>query len=361
MAAVLLEDPQDFTKGKGKAELRQATETTPLLQAESHEGSIGDEDEQDPQNSLVARRRLWKRLSFVFIFTLLICFIIFLFLALLAYSYTTRLSYVSPHDILATALVFKGPDQVDVINATDGGLWVRLDARVGVDAGSIIGVNTNPGATGNLWKSLGRLGIRVLGTVTANVAAVHVSSDRGALLANIFAQPVQLPITSNPPHDSSWLTHISIPVFVRPTDNASDLAQFVEDSWRHGRVSVQASIPDVTIWGGSPKRKGWRSMLNADFSNVKTQASLPSGSFYTLFIFNLNTSFASPSHSWFTRARRGYPLTIILSACFSRIIRHLINGQSSPAERSCRCHRPCTTRFRDDRPNVAFCRVTPNQ
>ncbi|KAH0831128.1 hypothetical protein J3R83DRAFT_13694 [Lanmaoa asiatica] len=266
MAAVL-EDRQHHTKGKGKDEPREATETTPLLEAGSSQVS-GDEDELDLENSPVARRRLWKRLIFVFFFTLTLCLVVFLALALLAYSYAIRFSYLSPDDVLANGLVFQGPDKVDVINATDGGLWIRLDARVGVDAGSIMGVNTvdDEGALSNLLKSFGRLGIHILRTVTANVTAVYVSSDR-ALLATAFTQPVQIPITSNPPRDPSWLTPVSLPVFI--------LLSFAEDSWRHGAASLSASVPKVAVWGGGPDGKGWRSMLTANFHNVETRLSLP--------------------------------------------------------------------------------------
>lgn len=342
MAAVL-EDPQCYTKGKGKAEPRQATETTPLLEAGSSQVS-GGEDDLDLVNSSVTRRRLWKRLIFVFILTLSLCLSIFLALGLLAYSYATRFSYLSPDDVLANGLVFQGPEKVDVINATDGGLWIRLDARVGVDAGSILGVNTvdDEGTLETLWKSFGRLGISILGTVTADVATVYVSSDR-ALLATVSAQPMQLPITSNPPHDPSWLTPVSVIIFVRPTDNSSDFIQFMEDSWRRGDASLRASVPKVVLWGGGPDGKGWRSMLTADFHNVKTRLSLPGRCFCVPFVFNLSTTFSSSSDTRFARTRRGQPLAIILSTSFARIIRYLLHGEGNTVERSCFDDRPRTT------------------
>ena len=319
MAAVLLDNPHDFTKGKGKAEPREATETTPLLEAGSSHGSTGDDDELHLHNAAIARRRLWKRLICVFLFTLSVCLVIFVVLAFIAYSYATRLSYVSPDDVLANALVIQGPDKVDVINATDGGLWIRLDARVGVDAGSIIGVNTNNdrGTLSDFWKSLGRLGISVLGTVTATVPTIYASSDK-TLLATISAQPVQLPITSNPPRDSSWLTPVSIPVFVRPTDQVSDLTQFVEDSWRRGAASLRASIPDVAVRGGDGK--GWRSMITANFDDLRIRLLLPSTCIPCCVCYQSNTSVSSPSYPRLTRAGRGHPLANILSACFGRVL-----------------------------------------
>ncbi|KAG9313776.1 hypothetical protein JVU11DRAFT_6136 [Chiua virens] len=256
MAAVL-DDRQRYTKGKGKAEQCQATETTPLLEAGSSDTSPRDEDEFDLENNSAAHRRLWKRLTCVFFFTLSLCLVAFLAVALVAYSYATRLSIVSPDDVLAKALVVQGPDEIGIINATDDGLWLRVDARVGVDAGSVIGVNTEggQGTLEDLWKSIGRLGIRILGTVTADIAT--------------------LPITSNPPHDSSWLAPVSIPVLVQVAGNSSEIVQFVKDSWLHGAASVHASVPTVAVWGGSPSGRGWRSMVSANFHNIKTRLSLP--------------------------------------------------------------------------------------
>lgn len=320
-----LDDGQLYAKGKGKAEPREATEVTPLLEAGSSQDSYsGRDDELGLENSPVARRKLWKKLAFVFVITLSLSFLLFLVFGLLAYSYANQLAYVSPDDVLAEGLVFQGPDKVDVINATDGGLWIKLDTRVGVNAGSIIGLNTNAsdGALQNLWKSFGRLGIRILGTVTANIATIYLYSDK-ALLATISPQPLQLPITIYPPHDSSWLTPVSIPVFVLPTDNSSDIFQFVEDSWRHGAASLQASIPSVAISGGGPSGKGWRGLFTANFDNFETHLSLPSEYVVHCFILILNSRFPSPSYTRLAGAKRGRPLAFIFSACYCRIIRYL--------------------------------------
>lgn len=312
MAAVL-EDQQRYSKGKGKLEPREPTETTPLLEAGSSQVSADEDDELDLGNSSVAHRRLWKRLTLVFFGALSFCLVVFLSVVLLAYSYATRLSYISIDDVPAHALSFQGPDKIDFINVTDGGLWIRVDARVGVDAGSIIGVNTNndQGTLSDLFKSVGRLGIRILGTVSVSVATAHVYSDQ-ALLANVSAQPVALPITSNPPLDSSWLTPISVPLFVRPTDNTSDLSQFLQDSWRRGAASVLASVPAVSVWGGGPNRKGWKSMLGSNFQDVEIRLSLPSKSVRILFVCILNACLFSTSYPRLTRARQEQIVTTVL-------------------------------------------------
>ncbi|KAF8842794.1 hypothetical protein BDN67DRAFT_965188 [Paxillus ammoniavirescens] len=279
MAAAEPEDRPHCTKGKGKAKCPQeVTERTPLLHVEAGTSqSSRDSDELDPESSTVGRRQLWTKLIFVFLSTFLLCLVILITFVLLAYTYAARLSHVSPEDLLENGLVFEGPDRVDVLNATDGGFWIHVEARVGIDAGSIIGVNTNDdeGTLKDLWKSFGRLGIRFLGTVTANISTVYVFSPPQVLLGTVSSPPVHLPITANPPSDSSWLTPISVPLFVRPTDNSSDLVHFVEDAWRRGAASVRAFAPSIAVWGGAPNASGWRSKLAFDFEKLETQISIP--------------------------------------------------------------------------------------
>ncbi|KIJ63603.1 hypothetical protein HYDPIDRAFT_92125 [Hydnomerulius pinastri MD-312] len=278
MAAAESEDRQNYVKGKGKAKPPElATETTPLLQVEAGSSRSSGDDELDLESSTTARRQLWSKLIFVFLFTLSLCLVIFLAFVLLAYSYAARLSDVSPEDLLENGLVFEGPDRVDVLNATDGGLWINLEARVGIDAGSIIGVNSDgdEGTLRDVWKSAGRLGIRLLGTVSANLSTVYVYSSRHVLLGTVSSPPISLPITTNPPYDASWLTPISVPLFVRPTNSSSDLVRFVSDSWRHGAASVQVFVSSVEAWGGKPDARGWRSKLSFDFKHLEMQMSLP--------------------------------------------------------------------------------------
>ncbi|KAF9224835.1 hypothetical protein BS17DRAFT_701623 [Gyrodon lividus] len=277
MAAAEPGDREHPIKGKGKAEPPQeATENTPLLHAEAGSSQSSREDEFDPENNTTGRRQLWTKLLFVFLCTFSLCLVVFLTFVLLAYSYAARLSHVSPEDLLENGLVFQGPDRVDVLNATDGGFWINVEARAGIDAGSIIGVNTDEeGTLKDLWKSFGRLGIRFLGTITANLSTVYVFSPRQALLGMVSSPPVYLPITANPPYDSSWLTPISIPLFIRPTNDSSDLVRFVENAWSRGAASVRVLVPSIAVWGGAPDASGWRSKLAFDFENLETRISLP--------------------------------------------------------------------------------------
>lgn len=271
-------------KGKGKARHPEPSEHTPLLLnhnindvASSQTRPTDEEDIFDLESSSDTRRGLWSKLTFVFFASLVFCIIAFLLLALLAYSYAARLSDISPQDVLENALVIQGPYRVNVLNVTaDGGIWIQVQARVGVDAGSIMGVNTDndEGTFNDMWKSLGRLGVKLLDRVTVDISATQIFSQRQTLLCTVNPQTFELPLTVNPPYDDSWLSPISLPLLVIPTQNASDANQFVHESWRSGAAFVHASIPSAVISGGSTNKGGWRRMLKLQRVGIQTDLSL---------------------------------------------------------------------------------------
>ncbi|KAG2135980.1 hypothetical protein DEU56DRAFT_871544 [Suillus clintonianus] len=268
-------------KGKGKARHPEPSEQTPLLLHHSDvapsQPRVTDDEDVDIESSSDARQRLWSKLTFVFLSSLAFCIVIFLLLALVAYSYAARLSDVSPEDVLENALVIQGPYQVNVLNFTaDGGTWIRVRGRVGIDAGSIMGVDTDndEGTFYDLWKSFGRWSVKRLDRVTVDVSTAQIFSQRHALLATIDSPPFELPLTVNPPYGDSWLSPLSLTLFVVPTRNASDMNQFVHDSWHSGAASVHASIPSVVVSGGSTNKGGWRRMLRLQRLNIQTQLSM---------------------------------------------------------------------------------------
>lgn len=264
-------------KGKGKARHPEPSEQTPLLQHHSDVAPSQPRVTDDLESSSDVQRRLWSTLTFVFLVSLSSCIIIFLLFALLAYSYAARLSGVSPEDILQNALVIQGPYRASVLSLTpDGGIWIQVQARVGIDARSIMGVDTDDdeGTLADMWKSFGRWGVGILDRVTVDVSTAQVFSQQQALLATLDLPPFELPLTANPPHDDSWLSSLSLTLFVVPTRNASDVNQFVYDSWHSGAASVHASIPRVVISGGSTNKGGWRHMLKLQRLGIQTRLSM---------------------------------------------------------------------------------------
>lgn len=265
-------------KGKGKARHPEPSERTPLLQQHSDVApSQPRATDVDLESSSDAQRRLWSKLTFVFLVSLSSCIIVFLLFALLAYSYAARLSGVSPEDIIENALVIQGPYRASVLNLTaDGGIWIQVQARVGIDARSIMGVETDDdeGTLADIWKSFGRWGVGILDRVTVDVSTAQIFSQQQALLATLDLPPFELPLTANPPYDDSWLSPLSLTLFAVPTRNASDVNQFVYDSWHSGAASVHASIPRVVISGGSTNKGGWRQMLKLRRLDIQTQLSM---------------------------------------------------------------------------------------
>ncbi|KAJ7639709.1 hypothetical protein DFH06DRAFT_1053720 [Mycena polygramma] len=264
----LTEDAPHVDKGKGRA--LDPTERTPLLGSQSSTSVLDD----DPPPTVV-RRRLLSKLTSVFLGSLVVTILVCVALALLVWSYAARASHVSADDIMNEGLVFEGPDRVDVLNITwSGGLWVNVEARVGFDAGSVIGVNPSPDSDTflvGIWKSIGRLGVRSLDRVSVNMSTIYLTSqsDPLVILATIEPTPVVVPLTANPPSDSTWLTHISTPMLIRPTSNASALIHFVREAWREGSAAVKAEVGSVKVRGGALDESSWRSILHSALSNIR--------------------------------------------------------------------------------------------
>ncbi|KAI0251487.1 hypothetical protein BJV78DRAFT_1097164, partial [Lactifluus subvellereus] len=239
---------------------QQPTENTPLFSSRSNidDGSL----ETASQSTLTT----------VFLTTL---FIIILLLSL-AYSYAARASHLSNEDILNSSLVFRGPDALDALNISEhGGVWLRLDGRVGFDAGTVTGVNPDDDDNNfwvDAWKAIRCWGIRNLDVVSIVLSSINITPqyDPAVHLVPIETPPFQIPLTANPPDDTSWLTPISLPVHVHPSHNMSAWLTFARKSWRSGYVVAQAPLAraNLKIQGGPLRGATWRSALRTDLSNV---------------------------------------------------------------------------------------------
>ncbi|KAL0576274.1 hypothetical protein V5O48_005718 [Marasmius crinis-equi] len=261
-------------KGKGRAP--DPTERTPLLAQSSSSSATEEDPSSTPVNS---RSTLLSILLRVFLGSLLLCIIAFVVAALLTWSYVSRTSGLSPDDILHEAVVFEGPRRVNILNATwSDGLWVEVEGRVGVDAGSVIGVNRGDGDGffEGVWKSFGRWGIKELHEVSAKTSTIYIRSqqDPSVVLASLDIPPLEVPLTSNPPVDHSWLTPISTPVLIHPTQNTTALVQFAREAWKSGAVNVRADVANVDVQGGSLDSGSWRNLLHRAFSDVRSSVRL---------------------------------------------------------------------------------------
>ena len=266
-------DPHRVDKGKGRAREEVPTENTPLLGSTS--GSLASSREASVEHPTAARRRLYSRLVSVFLITLSFCVLFFVLLALIAYSLRSRASDTRPEELISRALTVRGPDKVEVLNATaEDGVWLMVHGRMGFDAGAVIGVKSDLDDTvgADWWKSVGRWGIRQLDRVTVTLSTVVVASREhpNVTLATVEMPPLEVPLTADPPpHDVSWLTPVEIPVRIQPTHDVDALLHFLKDSWRNGFMSVQALVGHATVRGGGLNGGGWRSLLAVEHSNVR--------------------------------------------------------------------------------------------
>jgi len=267
--------PPQRDKGKARANIPQEgqepTETSPLLASRSHI-THSDDDNAEPA-SQSSRGSLISTLTTVFLITLSISILLLLLLLSLAYSYASKASQLSNDDILNNALAFQGPDAIDVLNvSTQGDMWLSLSGRVGFDAGAVIGVKPSYGDNFflDIWKAVGRWGICKFDTVSLTISSITITSqyDPSVQLASIKVPPIQIPLTANPPDDTSWLIPMSLPVHVHPSSNFSAWLNFARESWQSGYTVAQATVIRADIQGGTLQPSSWRNVLRMDKSNV---------------------------------------------------------------------------------------------
>ncbi|KNZ71684.1 hypothetical protein J132_07596 [Termitomyces sp. J132] len=244
-------------KGKGRAD--NPTERTPLLDGQSSTRTFVFNEHAVANPREESNRQLLS----------------FSFFAILAWSYAAEVSKMSPDDIVRDALVLQGPDHVDVHKITlSGEIQLTVDARVGMDAGVVAGVNSQPGDSfmSGWWKAFGRWGIQQLDRVTVTLSTITLvsRSDASTILASISASPMVVPLAANPPTDASWLIPVSIPVIIRPNNDVSAWIRFIRKSWRQGSIDVQANVGQAVVHGGYENEKSWRTWFHQKMSDVRT-------------------------------------------------------------------------------------------
>lgn len=257
---------------KGKQRAQEPTERSPLL------GTSSQATEDFDSVPLNSRRRLRSKLTTVFLVSLSICTIFFGILALFAWSYASRASHLAPEDIINRHLIFVKPNHVDILNITaDGNIWLNVGGRIGLDAGSAIRVGSNPqdNLFKDLWKSVGRWGIRRLERVSVHLSTITISPeyDLQTTLVAVDIPPIEVPLAVDPPHDRSWLTPFLIPVHLKLTNDTTLLLKFFKDSWLHGSLAVSLDVGKASIRGGSLGLTTWRSVFHSQLSDIRASIS----------------------------------------------------------------------------------------
>ncbi|KAI0689342.1 hypothetical protein BC835DRAFT_1283155 [Cytidiella melzeri] len=255
-----------LAKGKGRAIPEHLDETTPLLASSSGNHSL-EADDLPPR-----RHHLASRLLSVFLFSLGFCTFALVLVILVAYSYGSRASDISPEQI-QRSVKFRGPDGLDVVRVgPDGFVCLQIRVRVGVDAAAVIGIQDDDedGIFRYMWKTVGRWGVRQVDRISVNLSSVEVySGQTHELLVNVSIPPLEIPLTTNPPPDDSWLTAMTIPLSLAPTRNMSALTRFIRESWRDGALVMISETQRAVVYGGGLHERSWRSRLRAVRTNVR--------------------------------------------------------------------------------------------
>lgn len=259
-------------KGKQRAATPEPSERTPLLPSSSSHTIRQSRPrlsppEQPPHQNLV------RRLLIVFSATLLACVVVLVLILLFALSYSSRVSTLTAQDILDRGLFVEGPDRVDVLNATEeDGVWMRVDCRVGLDMGRLLRIHPSEEDLiwTELWKGIGRWGVRKVGRISVELSQIIVASgsESSLSLAVLTAPAIELPLSPDPPPSLEWLTPISIPINIHPTNRTKDLVSFANESWISGIIQISTTIPSVRVTGGKIRERTWRGSFGAERSNV---------------------------------------------------------------------------------------------
>lgn len=271
---------------KGKRRADEPTERTPLITGTSSSGLGVLHEAVTPANS--RNRSLRSQLTTVFLVSFLVCLLAFLLLFFLAWSYASRATNLRLEDAIEDGyIVVRGPDHVNVINVTRSNdevvsVWLNMTGRAGVDAGAVIGVDSdeeNEGLMNDIWKSIGRWGVRKLDRISVNISTIRISPvyDPEITLFNVDVPPVELPLSLNPPDDYSWLTTLALnSVRIQlPTTNIDVLLDFLKESWKHGSIVVNVEVGNAFVHGGSATNSsGWRHKVRGKLDNIRTRIRL---------------------------------------------------------------------------------------
>lgn len=266
------EQHTSIDKGKQRASTPAPSERTPLLPSGSSH-IIHQSRPRSSQSERPPHQNLLRKLLVVFSATLVACIVVLALIILFALSYSSRVSSLTVQDVLDRGFVVEGPDRIDVLNATkEGGVWIRVGCRVGLDMGSVLRIRPEDDDLiwTELWKGLGRWGVRKFGTISVELSQIVVTSHNKptSTLAVLATSTVELPLSPDPPSNFGWLTPMSIPIKIHPTERTEDLVRFANESWISGIIQVSSTISSIRVMGGKVGERTWRDNFNIGRSNV---------------------------------------------------------------------------------------------
>ena len=313
-------------KGKQREPAPEPSERTPLLPSTSSH-TIHQSHPHPSSPGRPPRQNLVRKLLVVFFATLLTCVVVLVLTLLFAFSYSSRVSSLTAQDILDRGLFVEGPDRVDVLNATrEDGVWIRVDGRVGLDMGRILRISPddNDLIWTELWKGVGRWGIHKVGRISVELSPIAVasSSEPSVSLAVVTAPTIGLPLSPDPPSSLGWLTPVSIPIHIRPTNHTGNLIQFAKECWMSGVIQISAAIPSIHVTGGRMYEGGWRGSFGTVRSNVSIAIRTKSESFRLTFPV-YHSTVSSTTAPRLSRSRRQHNFPSVFAIGHPKDVPHL--------------------------------------
>ena len=189
---------------------------------------------------------------------------VFLFLALLAYSFKPSEEELGL--LPTTAFTYAGPDDIHVLNVTDDGILVQVSLRCGIDMNTVLGLYRYSGisrkedaiaigmrGTGaKWWESVRRWAAhRVLDRLPAKTVEVNVT-DPILIFPSHFESPpllslrvldnLTIPLVTGVDRDSSWLQPLTFTALAKPIASTGQLWDFVQHAWTVGEAKVVISV-----------------------------------------------------------------------------------------------------------------------
>lgn len=272
-------DPHTATdKGKQRAATPEPSEQTPLLPSSSSH-AIYQSRFRLPPPEQPPHQNLLRRLLLVFLATLLASIVVLALTILFALSYSSRISSLTVQDVLDRGLIIEGPDRIDVLNATrEGGVWIRVDGRVGLNVGNVLQIRPDGEdlVWTELWKGIGRWGVRTIGVISVELSQITMfsRSKPSSTLGVLTAPTIELPLSPDPPSGLGWLTPMSIPINIRPTELTEDLMHFANETWLSGTIQLSNIIPSVRVVGGRIGDRNWRGGFTMERTGVSAPLSV---------------------------------------------------------------------------------------
>lgn len=275
------------TINKGKSRASETDERTPLLANEAGvvEGESSNVSTAAHRHSSDGNANPWNRRILVGAIVLLSTFFAgaLVFAIGAGYHYASWVAHVNPEQLVKQGVVLKGPSNVEVVTVAEDYVELKVEGAVGIDADWIMGLEREGGGLfGGARKSFGRWLVKRVDQVTVSLGHVELYAPYSRSqhkiptdpLVSLRASPVTIPLTTRrgdfDASDDSWLTPVSVPVFLSPNKNGSFIGEYVEDAMKVRRLLVTARADWLKVDAGDARHwwKPW-SLFEVKKTNIE--------------------------------------------------------------------------------------------